>query len=170
MLTLPNLGILLKCVSGTVENNFPFFDLCFLLYYSLTVVLQHNLSRPSSKIRLRMNPSRPQACNLPTRIFWGNPCVHCFLFNLRSSRLTAWCTRTQLEETQYTRTTACSVCPLACHPFGSDCIWLALSTSSWWINQTRGRPGVDSNHQGRHQEKQNKFFLHFHGQAVYSSV
>ena len=141
------------------------FSITLLKFYNYitAVVLQH------SKIRLRMNSSRSQACNFPTDIFWGNPCIHCFLFNLRSSRLTAWLTRTHVESTQYNRTTACSICALACHPFRSDCIWLVFSSFHLWISEDQ-RLGVDSNHQDRQQEKQNKFFLHFHGQAVCSSA
>ena len=73
-----------------------------------------------------------------------------------------------MEATQHYRTTALSICPLACHPFTSNCISLTLSSCRLWISQDLSWPGVDSNHQDRQQEKQNKFFLH--GQAVYRSV
>ena len=58
--------------------------------------------------------------------------------------------------TQLNRTTTLSVCPLAYHQFTSNSIWLALSRCHLWISQNL-RPGVDSYHQCRHQEKQNKY-------------
>ena len=143
-----------------------------MVLYKITIMFSSGLKKPQFKKKRRVvvkyASDSPADQKLVTRQLTSVEETHACTLLCSTYKLTAESRRARLQATQMCRTTALSVFPLACHPFTSNCISLTLSSCRLCIRQDLSWPGVDSNHQDRQQEKENKFFLH--GRAVYSSV